>query len=270
MKDGNALLKHVHDTLTRLAHELAQGHTEAFLDYLKAMGRFHRYSFRNTLLIWLQKPEATLVAGLRTWNELGRRVRKGEKGIRILAPVVRRVVEVDEEGKEVEVEQVVGFRTAVVFDISQTEGQPLPEPPMNRGSEDLFPRLLEACPFRVVEASLGERHGDTDGQVIRVNRELPPGEKAATLLHEWAHALLHFDETGRGLPRGVKELEAEAVAYAVGTRLGLEMVGARDYILSWAGREAQDLLREVLPRLYRAVEAILGQVEVGKPKAQAA
>ncbi|ULR39694.1 ArdC-like ssDNA-binding domain-containing protein [Thermus sp. NEB1569] len=267
MKDGNALLKHVHDTLTRLAHELAQGHTEAFLDYLKAMGRFHRYSFRNTLLIWLQKPEATLVAGLRTWNELGRRVRKGEKGIRILAPVVRRVVEVDEEGKEVEVEQVVGFRTAVVFDISQTEGQPLPEPPMNRGSEDLFPRLLEACPFRVVEASLGERHGDTDGQVIRVNRDLPPGEKAATLLHEWAHALLHFDEAGRGLPRGVKELEAEAVAYAVGTRLGLEMVGARDYILSWAGREAQDLLREVLPRLYRAVEAILGQVEVGKAQA---
>ena len=145
------------------------------------------------------------------------------------------------------------------------DGQPHAEPPMNRGPEDLFPRLLEACPFRVVEASLGERHGDTDGRVIRVNRDLPPGEKAATLLHEWAHALLHFDEAGRGLPRGVKELEAEAVAYVVGTRLGLEMVGARDYILSWAGREAQDLLREVLPRLYRAVEAILGQVEVGKP-----
>lgn len=265
MKKGSSLLGLVRSALDRLAGELALGHTEAFLDYLRTMARFHRYSLRNAMLIWMQKPEATLVAGIRTWNSLGRRVRKGEKGIHILAPVVRKVVEVGEDGQEVAVEKVVSFRGAVVFDIAQTEGKPLPKGPTAQGPEDLYPSLVKACPLPVLEVPLGDRYGDTDGRRIRINQDLPPAEKAATLLHEWAHALLHYGEDRGALPPAVKELEAEVVAYAAGSHLGLEMVGSRDYILHWAGQEAKEALEAILPRVAQAVGNILGRLEGESP-----
>ena len=263
MKNGSPLLKMVKDGLDRLADELAQGHTEAFLDYLKAMGRFHRYSSRNTMLIWMQKPEATLVAGIRTWNEMGRYVRKGEKGIRILAPVIQLVEETDEQGQKVRVPNVVGFRTTYVFDVSQTEGKPLPSPPVAQGPEEVYHLLLRACPLRVEETLLRNgRHGETNGQWIRLEAGLPKAEKAATLLHEWAHALLHFrsSPTDPVLPRELREMEAEAVAYVVGTRLGLEMQASRDYILTWAG-QATEHLETHLDRIASAVATILGRFE---------
>lgn len=262
---SSPLWKVVKDGLDRLADELAKGHTEAFLNFLRTMAQFHRYSPHNTMLIWVQRPDATLVAGIRTWNRLGRWVRKGEKGIHILAPVLKKVVETGEDGQEVEVEKVVGFRGAVVFDIAQTEGKPLPQGPTNRGPEDLYPRLLEACPYPVREVPLGNRYGDTNGRVIRINQDLPPAEKAATLLHEWAHVLLHYGEDKGKLPVQVKELEAEVVAYATGSYLGLEMVASRDYILHWAGQEAQGVLGALLPRVAQAVGNILGRLEKGNP-----
>jgi N-terminal domain of anti-restriction factor ArdC len=114
-----------------LIEQLEQGHSEALTAYLTAMGRFHSYSFGNILEISRQNPDATRVAGLYAWNQLGRKVKKGERGIRILAPVIgiRRKKDEDAE-KDVRTQNqgvVVGFRSAYVFDVSQTQGKELPD-----------------------------------------------------------------------------------------------------------------------------------------------
>jgi N-terminal domain of anti-restriction factor ArdC len=111
----------------QLVAALQAGRSEALTMYLKAIGRFHRYSLHNVLLIASQKPNATHVAGFRTWNELGRFVKKGEKGIMILAPIIRRKVLNDDEEREEISRPIAGFRAAFVFDISQTDGKELPQ-----------------------------------------------------------------------------------------------------------------------------------------------
>jgi antirestriction protein ArdC len=109
----------------RLAASLHEGHSELLRNYLQAVGRFHRYSWGNVLLIASQKPCATYVAGFHTWHKLGRFVRKGEKGILILVPILRRTCPTADE--EQEMERVCGFRAAYVFDVTQTGGQELPQ-----------------------------------------------------------------------------------------------------------------------------------------------
>jgi hypothetical protein len=109
----------------QLIAALNAGRSEALTGYLKAIGRFHRYSLHNVLLIASQKPNASYVAGFRTWKQLGRFVKKGEKGILILAPIVRRNAENDEEHEEST--SIAGFRAAYVFDVSQTDGKELPQ-----------------------------------------------------------------------------------------------------------------------------------------------
>ena len=109
----------------QLIAALDAGHSETLNAYLKAIGRFHRYSLHNVMLIALQKPNASHVAGFRTWNQLGRYVKKGEKGIVILAPVLRRKEEKNEEPTE-STSSVASFRAAYVFDITQTDGKELP------------------------------------------------------------------------------------------------------------------------------------------------
>ena len=114
-----------------LIEQLEQGHSEGLTAYLTAMGRFHNYSFGNILEIARQRPNATRVAGLYAWNQLGRKVRKGERGIRILAPVIGIRRKKDAEAKkDIRTQNqavLVGFRSAYVFDVSQTEGKELPE-----------------------------------------------------------------------------------------------------------------------------------------------
>src|ERR1700740_195665 len=120
-------IKEITDHATeQLVSALQSGHSEALTGYLRAIGRFHHYSLHNVLLIASQKPNASYVAGFRTWNQLGRFVKKGEKGILILAPIVRRKLENEEERDEAST-SVAGFRTAYVFDVSQTDGQELPQ-----------------------------------------------------------------------------------------------------------------------------------------------
>src|SRR5579859_4071209 len=119
-----------------LVKALESGHSEVLSSYLRAMAKFHYYSFNNILLIAMQRPRATKVAGLRTWNELGRRVRRGEKGIMILAPLIgkdkRRSNESNgdqqEEARAEPDRRLLGFRAVYVFDVTQTEGAELPEP----------------------------------------------------------------------------------------------------------------------------------------------
>ncbi|MBC7105181.1 MAG: hypothetical protein H5T97_04520, partial [Firmicutes bacterium] len=156
----NEKVRELYNTLVEGVREvLARADWRAFLDFLT---RFRKYSPANAALILIQKPDATWVAGIKTWNSLGRRVKRGEKGIAIFAPTLRkvRVRETDPETGDVrerEEERLVGFHVTHVFDVSQTEGKPLPEPPRLRGTvecggadaEALFGRLLAASPVPV-------------------------------------------------------------------------------------------------------------------------
>ena len=126
MKSEN-IKKVTNQVIEQLVAALNQGRSEMLTQYLAAIGRFHRYSLRNVMLIASQKPTATHVAGFHAWHKLGRFVKKGEKGILILAPIVRRKHENTEQSETDESSTAVYFRAAYVFDISQTDGQPLPE-----------------------------------------------------------------------------------------------------------------------------------------------
>jgi len=257
---ADALMESIKGWIEKLTAELQEGQTQGFLAFLEKAGRFHRYSARNVTLILQQRPEATLVAGVKRWNQLGRKVRKGEKGIAILAPTLKRVEVVDGATGEVQEERrLAGFHTAYVFDIAQTEGEPLKprEEEIPQGPA-LYQRLKAACPVEVQEGLLsGGALGKTDGQRIVLAAGESATCKAETLLHEWAHLLLHYD--GGAYGQTVGELEAEAVAYAVGRELGLPMRMSRDYILSWRG--TVEKLEASLERIQRAAREILLAVE---------
>ncbi|WP_036218116.1 ArdC-like ssDNA-binding domain-containing protein [Calidithermus chliarophilus] len=260
----DTLMQSIETWLKQLAAELEEGRTEGFLGFLEAMGRFHRYSARNVALILQQRPGATLVAGIKRWNELGRRVKKGERAIAILAPTLKKVEVLDEGTGEVREERrLVGFHTAYVFDVAQTEGRPLA--PTGEASPEgpaLYARLRAACPVPVREGLLrGGVHGQTDGREIILAADLSAGDRAAVLLHEWAHVLLHYG--GVEPPVTVKELEAEATAYAVGRHLGLSMKGSRDYILHWRG--TVEGLEESLERISQTAREMLGALEGAQP-----
>ena len=119
--------KVTNQAIEQLVAALKRGRSETLTQYLAAIGRFHRYSLRNVMLIASQKPTATHVAGFHAWHKLGRFVKKGEKGILILAPVVRPKHESADQNETEESSTAVYFRAAYVFDISQTDGQDLPE-----------------------------------------------------------------------------------------------------------------------------------------------
>jgi len=257
---ADALMESIKGWIEQLTAELQEGQTQGFLAFLEKAGRFHRYSARNVTLILQQRPEATLVAGVKRWNQLGRKVRKGEKGIAILAPTLKRVEVVDgATGKVREERKLAGFHTAYVFDVGQTEGEPLePQAEEIPQGPALYERLRAACPVEVQEGLLpGGALGKTDGQRIVLAAGESATCKAETLLHEWAHTLLHFD--GIKIPYAVQELEAEAVAYAVGRELGLPMSTSRDYILHWRG--TVEGLEASLERIQGAAHQILSAVQ---------
>jgi len=251
--------KAIDRALDSLARELEEGRSQAMETYLRTMRRFRQtYSWGNTLLIWLQCPDATHVAGFSTWKSLGRYVRKGEKGIQILAPCVYR--RDDEDGEE----QVARyFRAVYVFDVAQTDGQPLPEPPRVTGDPGSYFERLEAfvsldLGVRIeYPVSLGRSHGRCRDGLIEVVDSLATGHKFAVLTHETAHHLLHVhapEELRRD--RGLIELQAEAVAHAVCESLGLETNHAgADYIALYGGDKAR--LRQSLAAIHQAAGRIL-------------
>jgi len=179
----------------QLTAALNAGHSEALTGYLKAIGRFHRYSLHNVMLIASQKPNASYVAGFRTWNELGRFVKKGEKGIFILAPIVRRKSENEVDQKDSST-SVAGFRAAYVFDVSQTDGKELPHigtvqgDPNRRGEQ---PRSFAFAQGISVDYSMeiAPARGMSSGGKITLLPGQPPAEEFSTLAHELAHELLH-------------------------------------------------------------------------------
>jgi hypothetical protein len=180
-----------------LIEQLEAGRSDALTAYLDAMSRFHHYSFGNVLEIARQKPGATRVAGLYAWNQLGRKVRKGEKGIRILAPIVGIRRKNDEEAKTGDPAYnhkpvLVGFRNAYVFDVSQTDGEELPE--MERAYGDVGEnrdRLLSFIEQQGIELVFTENIAPALGVSYGGRIAILPGqskaEEFATLVHEVAH-----------------------------------------------------------------------------------
>jgi antirestriction factor ArdC-like protein/uncharacterized protein DUF955 len=231
--------------IKRLSAELAAGRSEALTNYLAAMGRFHRYSWGNVLLISEQRPNATRVAGYHAWRELGRSVKQGEKGIMIFAPIVVKESErlrTVEAVKPNEVFRLSGFRTAYVFDVEQTAGRPLPELAKTTGDPREFGDKLKAIVAQrgialEYDPNIAPAQGDSSGGRIRLLPNLSPAEEFSVLAHELAHEMLHHrqDESAR-LPRVVRETQAEAVAFVVCRGVGLETnTAAADYIALYNG-----------------------------------
>jgi antirestriction protein ArdC len=250
----------VDQAVEELAVELERGQSEALKRYLAFMGRFYRYSASNTLLIWSQMPEATHVAGFHKWMDLGRQVKKGEKGIVILAPIVRRIATKTEE----EEERLFGFKTAHVFDISQTAGKDLPAFAEVQGNPgEHLDRLHKALSDSGIELrysnQLGSALGLSRGGCIEVKQGLAEAEEFAVLVHEWAHEILHHQKGVEQRSKTVLETEAEAVSFVVCKAVGLDTnTASSDYIHLYNGKK--ETLMESLERIRGTSGRILRDV----------
>jgi antirestriction protein ArdC len=253
-----------------LIEQLEAGRSDALTAYLDARSRFHNYSFGNVLEIARQRPTSTRVAGMYAWNQLGRRVKKGEKGIRILAPIIGIRRKSDEEAKKDDPAYtnkpvLVGFRNAHVFDVAQTDGAELPE--MERAYGDAGEnrdRLLTFISSRGIELVFTENIAPAMGVSYGGRIAILPGqtdaEEFATLVHEVAHELLHKAERRTTTTKTVKETEAEAVAFVVGKAVGLTMGSASaDYIQLYHGNAS--LLAESLEVVQQTSAVILAALE---------
>jgi len=252
-----------------LVQSLDSGRSEVLVQYLAAMGRFHNYSFGNIMLIARQRPDATKVAGFRTWNSLGRFVNKGERGILILAPMVRHKREERESLPEETVaseRQLLGFRAAYVFDVSQTAGNDLPHLTEVQGDvvglrERLTAWLAGQAIAVMHSVDIAPARGVSSGGKITLLPDLPAPEEFSTLVHEVAHELLHRGDRRLETTKQIRETEAEAVAFAVCESLGLRTGSASvDYIQLWHG-DAQ-LLIASLEIVQRTSAVILGALSL--------
>ena len=253
-----------------LMQQVEAGKSETLTAYLTAMARFHNYSFGNILAIARQKPTATRVAGYGTWRELGRFVKRGERGIQILAPLIgfRRREDSAEQEQQAKPQRVlIGFRVVHVFDVSQTEGADLPEFDRTITGEvgAYRNRLMDFLAQQNIALEFNERIAPALGVSYGGKIALLPGQSMAeefvTLVHETAHELLHRAERRTFTTSTVRETEAEAVAFVVGQAIGLEMGNASsDYIQMYDGNT--NLLAESLEFIQRTAGVILGAITV--------
>ena len=245
--------------------------SEKYGEYLKTMTKFHRYSFNNTLLIAMQRPEATLVTGYRNWQSMGRQVKKGEKGITILAPAPKKQKKaqalydqnqmpvLDEQGnqKYEEVEVVIPrFKATTVFDIDQTEGEPIqtiaPEE-LTEAVQDFDLFIQAITDISPVPIRFDEIEGSAKGYYDNANKEIvirkgmSESQTIKTAIHECGHAMLHDRDlmlaSGIKKDRETKEVEAESVAYSVCSAFQIETSDySFPYIAGWSsGRDMKEL-----------------------------
>ncbi len=277
-------LKKSDDALKELAQTLQQGKSEKLLEYLGMMSRFHQYSFGNCILIAMQRPDATLVAGFGRWKEMNRFVKKGEKGIAILAPLVgkKRKVESGSESAESTSSEkangesakvLYGFRLVYVFDVTQTEGQELPEFTSLGGDPGDKLEKLDAIirskgiELEYVESLPFDANGMSQGGKISINSTRPRPQMFSTMVHELAHELLHWGDRRESTTKVVRETEAESVAYVVCRAVGLECsTRASDYIQLWSGDEkvlmqSLELIRNVASKILAELESASTEVQ---------
>ncbi|MGC1784474.1 MAG: ArdC family protein [Acidobacteriaceae bacterium] len=252
-----------------LIEQLEAGHSEALTHYLTAMSRFHNYSFGNVLEIARQMPTATRVAGFWAWKNLGRSVKAGQKGIRILAPIVgvrrKKDAEAEKDITKQNERVLVGFRNAYVFDVSQTDGVDLPT--MHEVSGDPGENLDRLAAFvrsrgiqLVYNPNIAPALGMSYGGRIAILPGQTKAEEFSTLIHETAHELLHKAERRTATTKTVRETEAEAVAFVVGKAVGLVTGSASaDYIQLYHGNAS--LLAESLEVIQQTASVILAALE---------
>ena len=260
----------LHDRLAEAVQSIQSG--DDWKRFLDASRKFHTYSARNVMLILSQNPDATRVAGFRTWGEFGRHVRKGEKGLQILRPVIAKpraddasdttsksattdttsksAADPAAEGRP----RIVGYAVAHVFDVGQTDGEPLPEPPrveLLRGQAPagLFDALAAEVESRGFTlhiardaAALGGANGQTNyaDRTVHVRGDVDDAQQVKTLAHELAHVMMHDPAAGGGRPdcRGLIEVEAESTAYIVAAEHGLDTSDySFGYVAGWAGED---------------------------------
>lgn len=242
-----------------LAKETDQARiSEMMQNYLKFCSSFYRYSVANQFFIYLFKPDATHVAGFHDWLKRKRYVKKGEKGIPILAPCQVKIKDDDDKV----IGQELRFKTVYVFDVSQTDGEPLPEQP-NWKSPEKYPELedmlinyAKSLNIKVDIKDLSEMgaQGYSAGGEIA----LDPTAGTKTLIHEIAHELLHHNEKSKLRPRKEVELEAEAVAYVVGRALEIKNMASPNYLALWNADGSKildrlDLIRDTANKILTAI-----------------
>ena len=272
-------IKEYHAKLVEGVKEVME--SENFGEFIRFSAKFHKYSLGNTLLIWIQSRGATHVAGMKTWNSLGRKVKKGETGIGIYAPVIKKVrdrttqpgTDTNPEVEETEIERPIGFRAVYVFDISQTDGTPVPEikteiPVMKGDAEKLYLKIVLASP---VSVEYEEIKNGANGyympkeQKIVIAKNLKAEQRSKTLLHELAHHLTlncSEDEEAAKPDRPTGEVIAEGAAFVASAHFGLDSSGySFPYIASWSKEPGKVLkagedIRKTGLRLIEMVEAI--------------
>jgi len=270
------------DLLARLQAGIARMTSSAeWLRWLAVQARFWKYSPQNCWLIASQRPDVSVVAGFHRWRDLGRYVRKGETGIRILAPCRYRTTVESEDGDDVVIDRVRGFRVATVFGLEQTDGQPLPEMPISRiegdDSADSFPGLCafaHCLGYNVTDADFAEprKCGETNfaTRTITLRRNLSPAHRVKTTMHELGHITAGHDSCSFG-GRNVAELEAESIAWVCCNAIGIDAdCYSFAYCCVWSGGGEQAIaqIKASAQRIQTASARILqglGIIPVGTP-----
>lgn len=250
--------------------------SDEWIAYLSAAARFHTYSANNVWLIHMQRPDAVRVAGFHTWKAVGRSVIKGAKGIKILAPCSHKVRDtegaavLDEQGNERRM--LRGFRVAHVFDVADTDGEPLPVVAAESVDSDAPSDLWDALASQVIHAGFaltrgdcGRANGRTDfgDRTVRVRDGLSNAQAAKTLAHELAHVLLH-DGPLNLRTRDHCEVEAESVAYIVLQAQGIETDGySLPYVAGWSGGKSE-VVADTAARVVATAAAILATFAEGQ------
>jgi hypothetical protein len=256
-------------SVNSLADAIQSGRNEALFTYLQTMAKFPTYSARNVLLIAVQRPTATHLEGVRSWNDLGRSVRPGERGIRIFAPTVG--IKPDSQAQEASKNsrkrkqqepqtELLGFRGVWVFDISQTGGEALPD---SRQPVDVAEKLEKLTVFAQTHGMtieyadwIGEKKGNSYRGRIRLLPNMPPAEGFPVLLREVASQLLYTMKRRTFVARALHQQETKAVAFVVCESLGLESKTAFSDCQLYYGDVR--LLAESLDVVHRTAAVILG------------
>ena len=294
-----------------LTDKLEQGlqdlfNSDSYCNYLRTMSKFHNYSFNNTLLIAMQKPDATLVAGYKAWQKnFERHVNKGEKAIRILAPAPYKIKEerdkidpvtqellLDKDGnpqkEEVEI-TIPAFRAVSVFDLSQTDGKPIPELTAKEllsdveGYQDMIRAVEAISPVPIeLEEIAGDSKGyyDREAKRIAVQENMSESQTLKTMIHEVAHSKLHSKEVEQDeqmrKDRNTKEVEAESIAYTVCQHFGVDTSDySFGYIAGWSSgrdtkelRASMDTIRRTASELITGIEEQLQEIQRNREVSQ--
>lgn len=256
MNKKNKNQEKIQAALDRIEEGLATINTdEDWLHFLAFQSLFYNYSFRNAMLIYLQNPEASYVKGFKAWNQIGRYVKKGAKGLAILAPCYRKVEDFkepenkseyqDSEGEKVIKRVISGFKVTYVFDIADTDGSDEYLPVLVKGlagnseqEQEIYEKLKAFIstehPVQEVTGTASKGSYNLATGVISVRSDVEYLQKIKTLLHEFAHAIDFAMHPEEDISRNRRELIAESVAYVVSMRLGLDTSRySISYIKSW-------------------------------------